>query len=394
VKSLGRWLVALAMLTSAVVFTEPAPVDLVMLAVIAVLPIVGLVRITRGLVAIAALSLIPVAAAFFGVLQAIDPKEALIHTAVTLFLVGCSVTIAAFVMAAPERHAHLVMRTYTLAAVGTATLGIAGYLNLFPGASDLFTKFSRASGTFKDPNVFGPFLVLPILYLLSRLLDSRSRFKIVSLGAVGVLALGVLFSVSRGAWVCLLVGVLVATSLFYATARDAAQRARIVISTVLAGLGVVTVIVVALQFEDVSQLIAERATLTQSYDEGPEGRFGGQVKAKALILANPLGIGAQQFGAFYHLEEAHNVYLSMFMNAGWLGGLMFIVIVLGTIVMGFVASLRRSATQPLLIAAFAAFVGHAAEGFVIDLDHWRHFHLLMALVWGLSLWREPAQGLR
>ena len=25
------------------------------------------------------------------------------------------------------------------------------------------------------------------------------------------------------------------------------------------------------------------------------------------------------------------------------------------------------------------------EGFVIDLDHWRHFHLLMALVWGMML---------
>jgi hypothetical protein len=25
------------------------------------------------------------------------------------------------------------------------------------------------------------------------------------------------------------------------------------------------------------------------------------------------------------------------------------------------------------------------EGIIIDLDHWRHFYLLMALVWGLML---------
>jgi hypothetical protein len=30
------------------------------------------------------------------------------------------------------------------------------------------------------------------------------------------------------------------------------------------------------------------------------------------------------------------------------------------------------------------------EGLVIDLDHWRHFYLLMALVWGLMLSGTPA----
>ena len=33
--------------------------------------------------------------------------------------------------------------------------------------------------------------------------------------------------------------------------------------------------------------------------------------------------------------------------------------------------------------AFAALVGHVVEGFVIDTDHWRHFYLLMGVVWGL-----------
>lgn len=389
VQSIGRGLVALAMLAVAVVFTEPAPVDLVMLAVIVMVPFMGLVRITRGLAVIAAVSLVPVAAAFIGVLQAIEMKTALTHTAVTLFLVAGALVIAAFVMASPLRHARLVMSAYTVGAVVTAALGIAGYLGLFPGAFELFTKFSRASGTFKDPNVFGPYLVLPVLYLLTRLLDGSTRFKPVLAAAAGVLALGVLFSVSRGAWFCLAFGVALTAALLFMTAETPAARARIVISTVAAAIGVAAIVVVALQFDNVASLIADRATLTQSYDEGPEGRFGGQQKAKALILANPLGIGAQQFGVFYHLEEAHNVYLSMFMNAGWLGGLLFIVIVLGTLAVGLAASFRRAPTQPLLIAAFAAFAGHAAEGLIIDLDHWRHFHLLMALVWGLSLWREP-----
>ena len=34
----------------------------------------------------------------------------------------------------------------------------------------MFTKYDRAAGAFQDPNVFGPFLVLPGVYLLHRLL--------------------------------------------------------------------------------------------------------------------------------------------------------------------------------------------------------------------------------
>ncbi len=35
--------------------------------------------------------------------------------------------------------------------------------------------------------------------------------------------------------------------------------------------------------------------------------------------------------------------------------------------------------------AFAAFVGQAGESLIIDSDHWRHYFLLLGLIWGLSL---------
>jgi hypothetical protein len=37
-----------------------------------------------------------------------------------------------------------------------------------------------------------------------------------------------------------------------------------------------------------------------------------------------------------------------------------------------------------MIATFAAFVGEIAEGFVVDTDHWRHFFLLLGMIWGLA----------
>ena len=67
---------------------------------------------------------------------------------------------------------------------------------------------------------------------------------------------------------------------------------------------------VALQSDQVANLLVERASVTQTYDTGAEGRFGGQEKALGLIVENPLGIGAQQFATHHHPEEVHNVYLA------------------------------------------------------------------------------------
>ena len=293
--------------------------------------------------------------------------------------------LTTFVVKAPLRHARLICNGAVAAAVIAALAGFAGYLGLFPGAYDLFTLYGRVSGTFKDPNVFGASLVLPAVYLMHIVLTPSGRGKFLALVGLLLRVLGVLLSFSRGAWSGLAVATAVFTYFSFVTATTAAQRLRIVLSIGGATLAGALLVLVALQFDGVASLLTERATLTQSYDEGPEGRFGGQEKAQKLILANPFGLGAQQFDGYYHLEEAHNVYLSMFMNAGWLGGSIFALMILATVLMGARHALMRTETQGLFLVVYAAFLAHAIEGFVIDLDHWRHFHLLMALNWGLML---------
>jgi O-antigen ligase len=139
-----------------------------------------------------------------------------------------------------------------------------------------------------------------------------------------------------------------------------------------------------MQIEDVHTLLEQRASLEQSYDQGPEGRFGGQAKAVELIVENPLGIGTHSFRDAYHSEEPHNVYLSQFLNAGWIGGLLYIASVFAPLYAGFKGCLRFGALQGPCIVATAAFAGLVFEGFVIDTDHWRHFFVIAALIWGLS----------
>jgi hypothetical protein len=60
------------------------------------------------------------------------------------------------------------------------------------------------------------------------------------------------------------------------------------------------------------------------------------------------------------------------------------VLTLTTLARGLRAAFVAAPSQPFLIAAFATFVGVVVEGAVIDTDHWRHYFLLLGLIWGLS----------
>ena len=58
---------------------------------------------------------------------------------------------------------------------------------------------------------------------------------------------------------------------------------------------------------------------------------------------------------------------------------------LTTAVWGLLHLLRPTATRHLFLIAYAAFLGNVLEGFVVDIDHWRHLYLMMAIVWGLMV---------
>jgi O-antigen ligase len=313
------------------------------------------------------------------------------HSSVTLFLIVGSFVITGFVMRRPGGHVTLIYNAYLWAAVFAAIVGIIGYFKLVPGADALFTRHGRASGTFKDPNVFGPFLVPPLLYLLHLMLSARlARIPLLGIGAL-LLSGAVLLSFSRGAWLCLGIAVVLFAFLSLLTAKTNWQRVKIVGAGLAAALGAALLVLAALQTDKLGQFLADRAQLTQTYDEGPEGRFGGQMKAIRLIIENPFGLGAQQFSPNFHFEEPHNVYLAMYLNAGWIGGTIFLALVLLTAMHGFKHALRSTRTQALFLIAYSAFVAHALQGFLIDLDHWRHVHLLIAIIWGLMLSdRTPA----
>ena len=90
------------------------------------------------------------------------------------------------------------------------------------------------------------------------------------------------------------------------------------------------------------------------------------------------------------------------LNHGWVGGVAYLAQVLLTLVIGWCAMFVRTPWQAFTIATYLTFTALVLEGFIVDTDHWRHYYLLLGLVWGLAIAnmnyvrdnRLRAQGLR
>lgn len=385
---LGEWLLILVLLTSFYVKSEqgqdqPTPYDILMVGTVGLLFLFGL-RLPRGLGWPAALWGLVVVGYGIGAMNALYFDKVKPSLMVTVYLIGTFLFFVSFVYADPARRLTQIFWAYTAAASVAAAVGVGGYFGVLPGA-DSFLTYGRATGTFNDPNVFGPFLVAPILFLGWQLSRAQSLRSLWMAFPFGLLVLGLLLSFSRGAWGNLLLSGGIFFVMTLATSRSSRQTFRLVGFGALIALVMVGVVAVALSSPKVSALFTERAALTQSYDTDPQhGRFESQVRAFRMTLEHPLGIGPAQWAMINRLDT-HNVYLHVLVAGGFLSGFAFVAFLLLTIVRGWRALSIESPAQGMLIVAYAAFIGHIAEAVIIDIDNWRHFYLLLGMVWGAVL---------
>ncbi len=360
--------------------SQPAPYDLLLILTMAFTFAVGL-RFPRDLRQPAILwALLLLGYAFSGI-GALYIERVTDFLLVSTYLVLSMLFFASLVVANPKRNLAIIWWAYTAAAVFAAALGCAAYFGLVPNAES-FLKFSRVRSTFNDPNVFGPFLVGPTLFLIHRLSTSSQRRDLLLVPLVGILFLGMLLSFSRGAWGNLIVAGGIFLVLTWMTASSAKQIARLTLAVSLFGVLAACVVAWALSSDAVSELFEQRFSLTQSYDVSEDGgRFAVQEKAIETILEKPFGIGPSQWSKIVGIDP-HNVFLNVFLAGGWLSGIAYVVLVITTIFLGLRSCLAPLPFQGLQIVAVATFVAHMGEAFIVDIDNWRHVYLLMGLVWG------------
>jgi len=370
------WLMGFA---GAFVFIEPSPYEVVGVIAILLFAIGGL-SLRPVMTPLIVLLLFLNAGYGFALTQVGDQTKPITWVLVSAFLAATAMFYAAMLGTNTRRRLELLMRGYLAAALVASLLAVAAYFHAFGGKSDLFLLYSRARGTFNDPNVLGAFLVLPGLLLFQRVLAGRLILR--SAIMLMVILAALLLSFSRGAWGAFVFSALVVMALTFLTSRSPSERLRIVLVAVAGVLVIVLFVAALLSIEKVAQLFTERASLEQSYDIGRYGRFGRYSLGADLALERPFGIGPLQFSRYFP-EDPHNTFLNAFMSGGWLGGLSYLTLSLVTIAAGSRYLFVRTPWQPTYHAVYAAYLGVVGESAIVDIDHWRHYFLILGVLWGL-----------
>lgn len=241
---------------------------------------------------------------------------------------------------------------------------------------------------------FAALLVPALLFLLVQGLMGRRPWALraVALTLSALLALGILFSGTRSAWV----GVLAALALLIVPRLRPLQFA-LLVSVVVAGTGIVVATPQA------SRLVTER--VATALETGGAGRVGIWQVGTGIFLRHPvLGTGFRNFSQAFDLNSIrrspvpprdlgigsgfgpHNIYLGTAAELG-LVGLALLLAWLGTV-------LRHLRARDLaFLAVYAAFVAFLVQGAFLDILNRKYFWLVLGLAEASRLvWLERRVG--
>ncbi|WIY53943.1 hypothetical protein O9Z70_05270 [Devosia sp. YIM 151766] len=335
----------------------------------------------------------------FGVIAAFQVRytpltDALIFVVVTIYLIFTAFFAANFIAEAPEQRVSVIRNAYVATAVVSAAIGIFAYLGVLPN-SEMFLRYDRAKAMFKDPNVYGPFLILPAMLVLRDLFLQR-KGQLLNGAIVLLLMIGVFVSFSRAAWGHFAVSGLLVFVLCFWLEAIATEKVRMMIIALAGALIVMISFAGLLSVPEIGSLFEQRASATQTYDTGETGRFGRQGYAFDLALTHPWGLGPTEFPHLRIMEQPHNTYVTVLHAYGWGGGLCYYLIVLLTLWRG-LQGLGNPARRGLLIPVIAVYIPLVVQSAIIDTDHWRHYFLIVGLIWGItantavSVTRDPSR---
>jgi O-antigen ligase len=371
--------------SGALVFIEPSPYDLLFFIAMP-LWFLGGFTAHRAIVVFVALLFAFIGTGFLALVPHWEQTDFTIFQYLSAYLALTAVFFALFSGNRTKERVEIIFKAYAVGAVFASICGILGYFNI-AGLSEAFTRYGRAMGTFKDPNVFGSFVAPAIVYLAQCLILRTTRKVLLTAAGLLILLAGVLLSFSRGSWGAAVVSTTLMTASTYFTTQDQKMKSQIAMGAAIAVAFVVLTLIVFFSMEETRALLLQRASVTQDYDEGPTGRFGNQARSIPMLLDRFWGFGPLGFRLIFGIEP-HNSYLGAFANTGWIGGLIFILLVATTTYVGFRLISRPSPFRQEAQVAFPSLFVFFLQAFQIDIDHWRHFYLLLGLVWGLEAARQ------
>jgi len=361
---------------------EPAPTDML---VMLLLPM-GLLTGKLSLKALTGSSLIHLA--LWGFLVAnfasLVCVNAVFEGARFLFITAYMIAFVYFVKmyVTSFQAMRTVMIGYLVSAVLAVFLVLLGYLGI---GTELFIEWDRARGPFKDANVFGPFLILMVVFLIDEMLHPRIFRGLYLAKVLGIIALtaGVFLSGSRAAWGNLVLSLLV----YFILVVKSMSRTKIAYLLIVLIVG--SLLLAALPTwlgsqEFLEAFLTERAKF-QTYDTS---RFARQIEGIKAGLTHLIGVGPGMWAS------AHSLYVRTFAEHGIFGLVTLFLFLLVLSVGTFFRALWET-DKPYGMSArvvFACLIGQLMNSIVIDTIHWRHFWFILALAWVVTTVKDSASS--
>lgn len=247
----------------------------------------------------------------------LDSVSSFLPSIVAYFLVVYGLNskkkIQGFVFLLTALTCFLAYEAYVQSTQGMTHGGMLPYIQNQLGPDGTRTGFPRARwfGPFNDPNDLGLALVLPVAFLLERLLSRKYLLPVLCLPLI---MFGLYLTNSRGAMLSLLAAVFTFLVLRYRSMKGAA-------------LGMVFAAVLLL-------LGPSRMEQLTGVDESAYGRVEAWHEGFQMFKSSPLfGVGKDMFTEF-HPITAHNTYMLVLAELGVFGLFFFIGLFYNNIIIG------------------------------------------------------------
>lgn len=264
---------------------------------------------------------------------------------------------------------------FTVYMISTTIAACIGIVAFAIGHPQL-TWDGRAMAFIDDPNMFASFLIPGALAAIF-LVKHRRIPWIVGMVCVLIIVTGVTVAFSRIASAALIF-VVVGYLIFLNRHKLPIFIPKLIIVTLFAVLGLAVALSLS---EEFATKFFERLTFVKAYDAGREGRFGRYLLVLPMILQDPVGVGVLQLERIFP-EPIHNIFLSAFVNYGWLGGVSWLFLFFGSLVAALRGYLRSGSDVPITL--MFSVIGIVMCASLHEAEHWRHMWLFLGLAWGFS----------
>lgn len=301
-------------------------------------------------------------------LEARSPGSSAFYAAVTTMLIMIALHLGRLHGAGDVRFSNF-LAGYAGAALISAVLAI---LYVYMPQVDILQLEGRPKVFFKDPNVFGPYLV-PATLIFLEAAGRRRGVKTFLFILCAVICVGAVAAAgSRAAWANLAV-VLVLYGLF----SRGRQKMMLASAALVAAIAAIP-IAGLLSGSDASELYSERTQLVQDYDHE---RFAVTQEAIELGFRYPAGVGPGEVPGRLGIMgmDPHNTFVRIWAENGPVALGLFSVFLLLLAAHALQECMGGRRLNAAFICAFASLAGALLNAGVVDTLHWRHFWVIVAV---------------